>query len=116
MLSHVELELAVEPCIRPTAFHLPEDSACHGQTQSSTYKSASDEESWIAEKERHRDADDQPGCTTSTDRPPHLISGEASHDDWLSIQVVGEEVERSILKVCGLSHVASPVRERSSLW
>jgi hypothetical protein len=34
----------------------------------------------------------------------------------LPIQVVGKEVERSILQVSGLSHDASPVRGRQWLW
>ncbi|CAI8955425.1 hypothetical protein EMIT047CA2_80090 [Pseudomonas soli] len=112
MLSLVELELAVKPCVRPAALHLPEDAACHGQAQSSTYKRASDEESWVAEQERHRDAQNHSGPPTNTDRSPHLISSEAAHDDWLPIQVVGEEVERSILQVSGLSHGAVPVKGR----
>jgi len=112
VLSLVELELAVKPCIRAAAFHLPEDPACHGQAQSSTYKSASDEESWVAEQERHGDAQNHPGPPTSTDRSPHFIRSETSHDDGLPIKVVGKEIERSILQVSGLSHVASPVRGR----
>ena len=112
MLSHVKLELAVKPCIRPAAFHLPEDSACHGQAESSTYECASDEESWVAEQERHRDAQNDSGPPTNTDRSPHFISSETAHDDGLPIQVVGKKVERSILQVSGLSHVTSPVRER----
>jgi len=112
VLSLIELELAVKPCVRPAALHLPEDSACHGQAQSSTYKSASDEKSWVAEQERHRDAQNHSDPPTNTDRSPHFISSEAAHDDGLPIQVVGEEVERSILQVSGLSHVASPVRGR----
>ena len=91
MLSLIELELAVKPCVRPAALHLPEDSACHGQAQSSTYKSASDEKSWVAEQERHRDAQNHSAPPTNTDRSPHFISSEATHDDGLPIQVVGED-------------------------
>jgi len=116
MLSLVELELAVKPGIRPTAFHSPKNSACHGQTKSSTNKCATDEESWVAEQERHRDAQEHSGTPTNTDRSPHLISSEPTHDDGLPIQVVGKEVERSILQVSGLSHDASPVRGRQWLW
>lgn len=112
MLNLVKLELAVKPCIRAAALHLPEDPACHGQAQSSTYKSASNEERWVAEQDRHRDAQNHPAPPTNTDCSPHFISSEAAHDYGLPIKVVGEEVERSILQVSGLSHVASPVRGR----
>lgn len=99
MLSFVELELAVKPCIRPAALHLPEDPACHGQAESSTYKRASDKESWVAEQERHRDAQNHSGPPTNADRSPHFISSEAAHYDGLSVEIVWEEVERSILQV-----------------
>lgn len=112
MLSHVELELAVKPCVWPAALHLPEDSACHGQAQSSPHQSAGDEERWVTEQERHWDAQDHTGPPASADSSPHLISSEAAHDDGLPVQVVREEVERSILQVGGLSHVAAPVRGR----
>lgn len=114
MLSHVELELAIEPGIRPTAFHLPKNSACHGQAQGSTYKRASDEESWGAEKEGHRYSQDHSGPPTNTDRSPHFIRSETAHDGGLPIEVVGKKIERSILQVSGFSHVAYQLENAGS--